>query len=106
VRNVVLVDVARTFDGHGLCTAAPWVFTAEPLSDTTLAADAEHIVAAKTCTGVGSALAAPCSSLVRSADAAEQSLKDYVWRAAHPTAAGQRALAATVTTALGGRLGR
>ena len=39
-----------------------------------------------------------------SARAAERDLQDYVWRAAHPTAAGQRALAVAVERQLSGRL--
>jgi hypothetical protein len=105
VHNVVLIDVAHAFDGHGICTADPWAFSSEPVPDTTLAADAEHILAAKACTAARDAVhAIPCSSEVASADQAELTLKDYVWRAAHPTSDGQRALAAAVDTALRGRV--
>jgi hypothetical protein len=105
VHNVVSIDIAHAFDGHGICTADPWAFSSEPVPDTTLAADAEHILAAKACTAARDAVSAvPCSSEVASADRAEQTLKDYVWRAAHPTAAGQRAIAAVVDTALRGRV--
>jgi hypothetical protein len=105
VHNIVLIDVAHAFDGHGICTADPWAFSSEPLSDTTLAADAEHILAARACTAAHDAVhAIPCSSEVASAHQVEQNLKDYVWRAAHPTADGQRALAAAVDTALRGRV--
>jgi hypothetical protein len=105
VHNVVLIDVAHAFDGHGICTADPWAFSSEPVPDTTLAADAEHILAAKACTAARDAVhAIPCSSEVASADQAELTLKDYVWRAAHPTADGQRALAAAVDTALRDRV--
>ncbi|HEY1651561.1 MAG TPA: hypothetical protein VGG09_06725 [Acidimicrobiales bacterium] len=105
VRNVQLVDVADAVDGHGLCTADPWVFSSELVPDTTLTADAEHILAAKACTAAGSALHsdASCSSLEARANQSEQSLTAYVWRTAHPTAAGQRALAAVVARALRGR---
>jgi hypothetical protein len=105
VRNVVLVDLAHAFDGHGICTADPWVFSAERVPDATLAADAEHILAARACTAAGSALHsdASCSSLIARAGQVEQSLKGYVWRTAHPTAAGQRTLAAVVERALRGR---
>ena len=51
VTNVHLVDVAQAFDGHGICTADPWVFSGEPVPDATLAADADHILAAKACSG-------------------------------------------------------
>jgi hypothetical protein len=105
VHNVVSIDIAHAFDGHGICTADPWAFSSEPVPDTTLAADAEHILATKACTAARDAVSAvPCSSEVASADRAEQTLKDYVWRAAHPTAAGQRAVAAVVDTALRGRV--
>jgi hypothetical protein len=107
VTNVRLVDVATVFDGHGMCTADPWVFSGEPLPDTTLAADAEHIVAAKACRGTDALrLPVPCASLVAASRAAEQDLEGYVWRAAHPTAAGQRALAAAVVAAVGAELTR
>jgi hypothetical protein len=105
VKNVTLIDVSHTFDGHGICTAQPWVFSGEPVADTTLAAAAEHILAAKACSGT-SVLhgAATCAGLSASAAAAERGLQDYVWRAAHPTAAGQRALAAMVAGQLRDRL--
>jgi hypothetical protein len=104
VANVHLVDVAQAFDGHGICTADPWVFSGEPVPDTTLAADADHILAAKACSGTDVLHgAAVCDNLSASALAAERNLQDYVWRAAHPTAAGQRALAAAVERQLSGR---
>jgi lysophospholipase L1-like esterase len=104
VKNVTLVDVSGALDGHGICTAQPWVFSGEPVPDTTLAADAEHIVAAKACSGTDVLHGeARCASLTASALAAERSLQDYVWRAAHPTAAGQRAIAALVEHQLGRR---
>ena len=104
VRNAQLVNVAGALNGHGICTSDPWVFSSERVPDATLAADAEHILAAKACLAAGSALHAggSCSSLVASADQAEQSLTAYVWRTAHPTAAGQRALAAVAARALRG----
>jgi hypothetical protein len=107
VKNVTLVDVAHSFNGHGICTSDPWVFSGEPVPDTTLAADAEHILAAKACSET-SALhgAMSCAGLTGSALAAERNLQDYVWRAAHPTAAGQRALAAAVERRLGASFSR
>jgi hypothetical protein len=105
VTNVTLVDVAQAFDGHGICTADPWVFSGEPVPDATLAADADRILKAKACSGTdilhGPAV---CASLSASAKSAERDLQDYVWRAAHPTAAGQRALAAAVERQLSGRV--
>jgi hypothetical protein len=105
VRNVVLVDVAHALDGHGICTADPWVYSAETISDATLAADTGEILAAKACSAAGSAIdtTTPCSALVARANQAKQSLKDHVWRTAHPTALGQRAIAADVERALRGR---
>ncbi len=92
VTNVRLLDIAGTLDGHGICTADPWVFSGEPLPDTTLAADTEKILAAKACTETDTLHApASCSGLAASALAAESNLQGYVWRAAHPTAAGQHA---------------
>jgi len=107
VTNVHLVDVAQAFDGHGICTADPWVFSGEPVPDTTLAADADHILAAKACSGTDVLHgAAVCDTLSASALAAERNLQDYVWRAAHPNAAGQRALASAVERRLSGGSGR
>ncbi len=97
VTNVRLVDIADTLDGHGICTADPWVFSGEPLPDTALASDAERILAAKACAETDALRApVPCSALTGAAQAAESNLQSYVWRAAHPTAAGQRAIAAVV----------
>ncbi len=107
VKNAMLIDVSGALDGHGICTAHPWVFSGEPIPDTTLAADAEHIVAAKACsetTALHGAMS--CAGLTGSALTAERNLQDYVWRAAHPTAAGQRAIAAVVTHQLRGRASR
>jgi hypothetical protein len=96
-RNVALVDLAAATDGHGMCTKVPWVFSGERIADTTLAADAEHILAAKLCNETSVLHGAmSCASLVARATQAKRDLQDYVWRAAHPTAAGQRAIAAVV----------
>ena len=97
VKNVVLVDLASSFDGHGICTTDPWVFSGEAVPDATLAAVAEHALAAKACTET-TALhgAASCAPLVAEAQQAEQQLKAYVWRAVHPTGAGQAAIATAV----------
>jgi hypothetical protein len=105
VANVTLVDVSATLHGHGVCTADPWVFSGEPVPDATLAVDAERVLAAKACTG--SAVLHPglsCSSLMATAARAERDLEGYVWRAAHPNAAGQRAIAAVVEARLRGRV--
>lgn len=101
VRNVTLVELSSVMDGHGLCTADPWVYSGEPLADTTLAADAEHVLAAKVCNET-SALhgAMSCASLAGAATQAERNLEGYVWRAAHPMAAGQHAIAAVVADRL------
>lgn len=104
VHNVVLVNVARTLDGHGICTNDPWVFSAEPISDATLASYTSEIAAAKACSAAGAVLHSVCGSLVARADQDELSLRGLVWRTAHPTAQGQRALAADVEQALRGRL--
>ena len=105
VKNVTLIDLSSAFDGHGICTAQPWVFSGEPVPDTTLAAAAEHILAAKACSGTDDLhRSTSCASLAASALAAENGLKDYVWRAAHPTAAGQRAIADVVERQLRGRV--
>ena len=102
VHNVVLVDISSVVDGHGMCTAHPWVFSGERMSDLTLAADTEHILAAKAC-DAAKALHGDmsCSSRIAAAAQAERDLQDYVWRAAHPMAAGQRAIAALVEHRLG-----
>jgi hypothetical protein len=102
VKNVTLVDVSGAVDDHGICTAQPWVFSGEPVADTTLAADAEHILAAKGCSATDALHGeTSCAGLTASALAAERNLQDYVWRAAHPTAAGQRSIAAAVERQLG-----
>jgi hypothetical protein len=73
--------------------------------DVTLAADAERILAAKACSGTDVLhRSTSCAGLAASALAAENSLEDYVWRTAHPTAAGQRAIAAVVERRLDGRV--
>ena len=105
VKNVTLVDVSGAFDGHGICTAQPWVFSGEPVADTTLAADAEHILAAKGCSATDALHGEMfCAGLTASALAAERNLQDDVWRAAHPTAAGQGVIAAAVERQLGRRV--
>ena len=105
VTNVTLVDIAAAMDGHGICTADPWIFSGEPVPDATLAADAADVLAAKACTGTDALHAASdCASLVTRADRAEKNLQGYVWRAAHPTGAGQRAIAAVTERQLRGRV--
>ncbi len=105
VANVRLLDITAALDGHGICTANPWVFSGEPLSDITLASDAEKVAAAKTCTGLDDLHApVPCSSLKSAALAAERNVRGYVWRAAHPNATGQRVIAEAVAADLRGRV--
>jgi hypothetical protein len=105
VKNVVLVHLASSFDGHGLCTADPWVFSGEPVPDTTLAAVAEHVLAAKACNETKVLHGAlSCASLAAQARLAEQELTAYVWRAVHPTVTGQAAIATTVLQQLHGRV--
>src|SRR6202453_555275 len=83
VKNVRLIDLSGAFDGHGICAAQPWVFSGEPVPDTTLAAAAAHILAAKACSGTDDLhRSTSCASLDASALAAENGLEDYVWRAA------------------------
>ncbi len=97
VHNVILVDISRVVDAHAMCTTDPWVFSGERVSDLTLATDAEHILAAKACnttTALHGEMS--CSPLTAAAVKAEQNIKGYVWRASHPTAQGQRAIAAAV----------
>ncbi len=97
VTNVTLVDVSTAVEGHGICTADPWIFSGEPVPDATLAGDASEVLAARACTGTDAVHpAADCASLVAQAHAAEKSVQGYVWRAAHPNPAGQRAIAALV----------
>jgi len=97
VRNVTFVDIASVGTHHGICTADPWFFSAEPTPDTTLTADVAKIAAAKVCDSTSILKGeTPCADLTASAAKAEQDLRGYVWRAAHPTADGQRAIAAVV----------
>ncbi len=103
VRNVRLVDLSTVMAGHGLCTTDPWVFSGESLPDATLAADAGHILAAKACAETDVLhRATSCDALTTAATRVERSLEDYVWRTAHPTAAGQRAIAVVVENRLRG----
>jgi hypothetical protein len=95
VTNVHFLDISSAFAGHGLCTADPWVFSAQPVSDATLAADAQVVLAAKACNDVASLPG--CATVVARAASAETQLRGYVWRAAHPTAKGQLVIAEAVT---------
>jgi len=70
------------------------VFSAQPVSDATLALDAQAILAAKACKDVVSLPG--CATLLQRANAAETQLRGYVWRAAHPTAVGQEIIARSV----------
>jgi hypothetical protein len=96
VHNVSLIDLTHAFDGHGLCTADPWVFSSELIPDASLADDLAHIGAANACTATSSLLDTSCASLRASAAQARAGVEGYVWRTAHPTLAGQRAIAAVV----------
>jgi hypothetical protein len=101
VRNVELIDVSGVGAGHRMCTASSYFFSGEPIADATLAADLARVAAAKACTSAGIlGSTTPCGRLQADAAEAEQQLKDSVWRAAHPTATGQRALAAVVERGL------
>ena len=70
------------------------MFSAQPVSDATLALDAQAILVAKACNDLASLPG--CATLVRRAAAAETQLRGYVWRAAHPTVMGQQVLARAV----------
>jgi hypothetical protein len=96
VHNVELIDVSGMAAGHGMCTKRSYFFSGEPIADATLAADLARVAAARACTTSGILRGQTCARLEASAAQAEQQLRDYVWRAAHPTAPGQRALAAVV----------
>jgi hypothetical protein len=101
VHNVQLINVSTVGAGHGMCTGDPWFFSGERLNDTTLAGDAARIAAAKACKDTGPlGRTSPCADLEAQATQAENQLRDYVWRAAHPTAVGQRALATAVEAQL------
>jgi hypothetical protein len=97
VHDVVLVDISHVVDGHAMCAAHPWVFSGERVSDLTLATDSEHILAAKACqatTALHGEMS--CAPLTAAAVGAERNIKGYVWRASHPTAQGQQAIATAV----------
>jgi hypothetical protein len=97
VRNVELIDVGGVGAGHRMCTTSSYFFSGEPIADATLAVDLARVAAAKACTNAGTIVGTtPCRRLQTDAAEAEQQLKNSVWRAAHPTATGQRALAAVV----------
>jgi hypothetical protein len=104
VRNVRLVDVSGVMSGHGMCTADPWVFTAEGIPAMTLSGDLTKILAAKACTSTDAVHPSSlCGTLQADALGAVSNLKRYVWRVAHPTADGQRALALATLHALRAR---
>jgi hypothetical protein len=101
VNNVTFVDIARVGASHGVCTTAPWFYSAQPAPDATLVADVAKIAAAKVCDSTSILKnQTPCPSLMAAAAAAKGDLKGFVWRAAHPTAPGQRAIAAAVEAQL------
>ena len=101
VRNVQLVDVSEVGAGHGMCSSDPWFFSGEELSDATLTGDVARIAAAKACTAVGAlGRTSSCASLEVQAARAKDELRAHVWRAAHPTTVGQRALATAVEAQL------
>jgi hypothetical protein len=104
VHNVRLVDVSRVMNGHGMCTADPWVFTAEGIPAVTLSGDLTKILAAKACTSTDAIHPSSlCGTLQADALGAVNNLKRYVWRVAHPTVDGQRALALATVHALRAR---
>jgi lysophospholipase L1-like esterase len=94
--NVTLIDISKVAAGHGICTGDPDFFSAESMSEATLGADVTHIVAAKLCS--------VCANLTGPALLATQDLERHVWRAAHPTASGQEAIARAVEHQLLARL--
>ena len=88
-------------NGHGLCTADPWVFSAQGIPATTFSGDIAKILAANACTATDAIHPSSfCRSLQTDALGAVNNLKRYVWRVAHPTAEGQRALALATEQAL------
>ena len=102
--NVRLIDVAAAMNGHGMCTADPWVFTAQGIPAMTLSGDLTRILAANACTATDDLHPRSfCTSLQADALGAVNNLKRYVWRVAHPTAAGQQALALATEQALRSR---
>jgi hypothetical protein len=101
VHNVRLIDVAGVMNGHGMCTADPWVFTAQGIPAMTLSGDLAKILAAKVCTSTDAVHPTSlCRTLQADALSTVNNLKSYVWRVAHPTAQGQRALALATLHAL------
>ena len=101
VHNVRLIDVAGVMNGHGMCTADPWVFTAQGIPAMTLSGDLARILAAKACTSTDAVHPSSlCRPLQADALSTLNDLKRYVWRVAHPTADGQRALALATMHAL------
>ena len=101
VRNVQLINVSAVGAGHGMCSSDPWFFSGEELSDATLTGDIALIAAAKACTATGAlGRTSPCAGLEVEAARAKNELRAHVWRAAHPTAVGQRALAEAVEAQL------
>ena len=83
--GVTFVEEASLFEGHGMCTRQPYVFSGEPLdlaAWTELWHNVEH-------GNVG---------------AIENVLETHAWRVAHPNAMGQAQIATAVESALGPQL--
>jgi lysophospholipase L1-like esterase len=83
--GVTFVEEASLFEGHGMCTRQPYVFSGEPLdlaAWTELWQDVERGNVA----------------------AIENVLETHAWRVAHPNASGQAQIATAIESALGPQL--
>jgi len=101
VSNVSLVDISNVGSGQGMCTANPVFFSGEPMPAVQLGVDLTSILAAQTCPAIVGLLGpTSCAGISTGAVGAEQDIKNYVWRAAHPTASGQQEIANAVEAQL------
>ena len=101
VSNVSLVDISNVGSGQGMCTANPVFFSAEPMPPVQLGVDLINVLAAQICPVTGGLLGSTlCTGISTGAAGAEQDIKHYVWRTAHPTASGQEEIANAVESQL------
>ena len=96
VGKVSFVDIGQAFRGHEMCTTSPDVLSGEWMPRSKLVGDVAVAGASKAC------ILGACLRSASSGAAAIADLHGYVWRAAHPDAAGQRRIADVVVASLSG----
>ncbi|MGO8860715.1 MAG: SGNH/GDSL hydrolase family protein [Acidimicrobiales bacterium] len=101
VTNVGFVDISNLELHHEMCTSSPALFSGEPMSDSSFAADLSTIgmcAALKLVLGPSEANGRTC---VRAA-ADTIDIQRHSWRTAHPNQVGQRDIANAVLESLNG----